>query len=800
MARAYNVCVVAGKCMMLKNSKATLWRIGRWSLLSILLCFHCCLQDIAASSQSQTDTRNNCTNSKQPTLTLLTMLPYRDEAEAYNPSWNQGLDILPALDLAAEHINNNSNILPCHWLELFHVDGGCDIVPKTSLGIVNGLFSKPNNESVIGSVGPGCSVSAVAMSEIVNNPNVDMVILHDAGSPLLTNRTTYKNSVGILGSTQPFVDLSLALMDEVGWRHIAILYESTRLYYRSTTENFINKMTGVRILFQATVFPTFYPLDELRNSLARIVFLFMSPENSRRVLCLAYHEGMVYPGYQWIIASRRLDDFKTNVSFKYDGRQYRCSSDVLLSIALEKVFLMSFKLATEQTRSNVNSLADITFSQFVQEYEDRVSAYNNNSNSSSDKISTTYWAYNMYDAVWAWALVLHNLICKYGGLEFEKGSETLADRILDEFYSINFQGMSGRISFNSSNGFVNRQTNLFQIVNGSEVLVTATDGTGVVGFQMGSYDTIPDIVRVVGLPHIELVGFFCILQCVEFLVVVTLHICTIVYRKSKSVKASSPQLSHFVFSGLYLLISATTVLSVAEINEFNPEINGIFCQTMWAWLLPLSFTLIVGTVAVRTWRLYRIFTHYLNPGRFISTQVLIMVLSSLLFIDILIAVVLTAADPMREVLVSFMIENGTANELMQDRMCMPNYLLVWFTLIHGYKWVLLGFVAMLTFLTRTIPNKTFATSSLAVFSYIFLIVYMFGFVTFYLILYTGITHNPNADYSTLSVMFNTMICLIIVCIAAPPLVPVARGKMEKYFHNRFLSIIHLSDSKKNDLL
>ena len=787
--------------MMLKSSKAILWRIRLWSLLSIPLYFHCSLHDIVSSQSPQTGNRMiNCTNSST-TLTLLTMLPYRDEAEPYNPSWDQGLDILPALDLAAEQINDNSSILPCHRLKLFHVDGGCDIVPKTSLGIVNGLFSKRNDENVIGAVGPGCSVSAVAMSEIVNNPNIDMVILHDAGSPLLTNRTTYRNSVGILGSTQPFVDLSVALMNEVGWRHIAILYESTRLYYRSTTENFIDEIRGVNILFQAAVFPTFYPLGELRNSLARIVFLFMSPENSRRVLCLAYYEGMVYPGYQWIIASRRLDDFKTNVSFEYDGRKYHCSSDVLLSIALEKVFLMSFQLATEQTERNVKSFANITFTEFVQEYEDRVFTYNNNSNSSSDKISPTYWAYNMYDAVWAWAIVLHNLISRYGGLEFENANETLADRILEEFYSIDVQGMSGRITFNSCIGFINRQTNLYQIVNGSEVFVTATNGaSGDIRFQEGSYDTIPDIVRVVGLPHIELVGFFFIVQCVELLAVITLHISTIIYRKSKPVKASSPQLSHFMFLGLYLLISATMVLSVAEINEFNHKINGIFCQTIWAWLLPLSFTLIVGTVAVRTWRLYRIFTHYLNPGKFISTQVLVVVLSSLLFIDVIIAVILTAADPMREVLVNFMIENGPANELSQDRMCKPKYFLVWFVLTHGYKLALLGFVAMLTFLTRSIPNKTFTTSSLAVFSYIFLIVYMLGFAIFYLILYTGITHNPNADYTTLSIMFNTMTCLIIVCIAAPPLVPIARGKLEKHFHSRFLSVIQLSDSKKNCLL
>ena len=132
--------------------------------------------------------------------------------------------------------------------------------------------------------------------------------------------------------------------------------------------------------------------------------------------------------------------------------------------------------------------------------------------------------------------------------------------ILYELYSVDFQGISGRITFNSSNGSINCQTNLYQIANGSEVFATATNG-----FQHGSYDTILDIVRVVGLPHTHLVGFFVILQCLEFIVIATLHMFTVVYSKSKSVKASSPQLSHFVFSDLYLLIGATILISVAEI-------------------------------------------------------------------------------------------------------------------------------------------------------------------------------------------------------------------------------------------
>ena len=721
------------------------------------------------------------------TLRLLTMLPYRDESSAYNPSWDQGLDILPALDLAAEQINNRLDILPCHQLELVHVDGGCDIVPKTSLGIVNGLFGA-GNETVVGAVGPGCSVSSVAMSKIANNPKIELVILHDAGTPLLANRTAYNNSIGILGSTQPFADLSFALMWETGWRHIAILFESTRLYYRSTTQNFINRtkeVPDVKILFQAAIFTNFYPLDEVRNSLARIVFLFMSPEHSRRIMCLAYHKRLVYPGYQWIIASRRLDDFNTSVSFDYDRVHYSCSCDILLTIALEKVFLMSYQLSAEQTSANVKPLLNITFSELFQHYNERVSDYNSYSNS---EISPTYWAYNMYDAIWAWAIVLHNLTSKHDGLKFEYGNQTLANMILDEFYLVDFQGMSGNISFNSNNGFVNRQTNLYQIIIGSEKFVTATDGSGEIVFEVGSYDAIPDIVKVVGLPHLQLVGFFITFQCLEFIVVTTLHVFTVTYRKEKHVKASSPQLSHFVFLGLYLLISATLVLSASEINQFNPEISGIFCHTMWAWLLPFGFTLIVGTVAVRTWRLYRIFTHYLHPGRFISTPALVVILLSLLFIDLLIAVVWTSTDPMQQVLVNFMVENGSANEQMQDRMCMSRQNLLWIILVHGYRLALLAFVVMLTILTRSIPNKTFATSSLAVFSYPFLTVYVFGFTTFYLILF--INHNPNADYGILSITFNTMICLIIACIAAPPLFPVAREKMDRYFQTLSLPLNH----------
>ena len=715
-------------------------------------------------------------------LRLLTMLPYPDKQ--FRPSWDQGDDILPAMELAAEQINNRSDILPCHQLELVNVDSGCNIVPKTSVKIVENLFYESkqwqfqkrdtDNQTIIGVIGPGCTISTKQVSDITNRPEVELVILHDAGSPLFANRTKYKNSISILGSIQPFASVSIALMRETKWRNIAILYDDTRLYYRFMAKNFISNLTtemkDVRVLFEAPVLGTSYPLFEVRDSLARIVFVFVPLQHSRRIMCLAYHWKLVYPAYQWILVGQNIEDFVGNngsQNFIYEGKQYSCSHEALLDIALNKSFMIHYQFADEQSEK---PQLNMTFHEFLGFYEAKVKDYNDKNPNAT--IAPTYWAYNMYDAVWAWALILDNLTSKYGELTFEYGNKTLAKMILDEFYSVSFQGMSGNITFNSSNGFVNRQALLYQISNKSSQKIS--NGTNT--FPKDSYITIPDIVKVIGLPHKELASFFIIFQCLELCAAIALHLFTIVYRRSKSVKASSLHLSHLAFIGLYLLIIATLVLSVSNLKEYTPAISSILCQILWVWLFPIGFTLVIGTVAVRTWRLYRIFAHYLDPGRFISTPALIAILIILLFIDHLIAIIWTVADPLQQVLVNFMVENGPANELMQDRMCSSEKLnLFWIATGHGYKLLLLTFMVMLTVLTRSIPNKTFTTSSLRVFSYTFSTTYLLGFTMYYLFLFTS--HNPDAVYGTLSVTFNIMICLIIAFIVLPPLLPIAREKI-----------------------
>ena len=67
---------------------------------------------------------------------LLSLLPYYHPDPARNPSWNEGNDIQPALQLAQDQINNSSKLLENYTLQLVYADGGCDISSVVTVSFV----------------------------------------------------------------------------------------------------------------------------------------------------------------------------------------------------------------------------------------------------------------------------------------------------------------------------------------------------------------------------------------------------------------------------------------------------------------------------------------------------------------------------------------------------------------------------------------------------------------------------------------------------------------------------------------
>lgn len=85
-------------------------------------------------------------------------------------------------------------------------------------------------------------------------------------------------------------------------------------------------------------------------------------------------------------------------------------------------------------------------------------------------------------------------------------------------------------------------------------------------------------------------------------------------------------------------------------------------------------------------------------------------------------------------------------------------------------------MVVLSLLTRRIPNKNFATSSLRIFSYTFSMVFGSGLFFYYFFVFYSF--NPDVDFSILCITMNTLIVLYIVCVFIPPLVPVIRAKLQ----------------------
>ena len=764
--------------------------------VTILLFLNAAIANCSTDAE-QPNISSNCTTT---TLRLLVLLPcYREfQAESSHvhvklercASWDY-LDhdsILPVLDLAVEQINNRSDFLSCHKLELVHKEAGCEITTSTLVGLTSGLFpSNPERRGVIGVIGPTCSLSALQASTITNHPEVQMVLLHSSSSSLLTNREKYPLSLGILGSTASIVNLLVALTQKSGWHNIAILYDPSDFYYHSLMREFLAALDeDVNINFLSSVTSNFYPLDEVKIVGTRIVFVFTHPGHSYRIMCLAYNTNLVYPRYQWIFVNKRLGDFlNAGTSFTYRGRYYTCSNDLVSGI-LKEALLIDYQFSTTNLSNVTNYPQGINLKEIQQMIAQTVTQSKFNQNISKDTIcySIIQWMYSiLYDTVWAWGMVLHELTKNQDEINqlvfrYRFGNKTLTQAILRKFYSLDFQGMSGRIRFNADIGVVDRLVNLYQITDGQERHIASANSSTVTVVASQDLKTIHDVARVVALPHIGIVAFFLFTHCVELFIVILLHLLTFLYRNTKFVKASSPKLVQPAFIGVYFFIAGMMLYTIFFANKLNEANGTLFCQAVWVWLFPISFTLVMGITILRAWRLYRIFKHYMNPGKFISNHALLGILSILVLFDVVIAIVWTISDPFHFQFVEYKIKSGQTYDLIIDQSCVSTHDIIplWIGTVFTYKIGLLIAMVVLSVLTHQIPNQTFSTTLLRVFSYIYSISFAIGFSIYYLFVFFD--PQSNIDFYILSVLLSVLLLSFVILVILPPLLPVIKIKLK----------------------
>ena len=391
--------------------------------------------DADPNAFSQTNVTGELGSKTGIPVQVVMMLAFPDPNTS--PAITDGPSILPAVQLAVDHINQRVDILVKHSFSIVVRDDGCNIVTTAALSYLDILTRYGDGRSFLaGMVGPSCSDSAIFVSSLNAQPETAMVNLHIASSPVQKNETRFPYALGMAGSSDGYVE---ALKSMIGsrWQSVAVIFEEDYVFYRHIATRLIGDLEQLSISAQS-ISVTFESINECLTTLDQtspkpcVVLLLASNFLSSRLLCFAFSKG--YQSYKWLFVETTLTDLSTSVNFSYDHTEYACSQEDMQNMLNEGLFIF-VRLIPLQPQ-NETTVSGYTYAEYWAQYAESVQKANGG-------YQTTLWGNVLYDAVWALALSMNNSI---DDLLYVGERQVVAMNTKDKLKAVDFNGVSGRIT------------------------------------------------------------------------------------------------------------------------------------------------------------------------------------------------------------------------------------------------------------------------------------------------------------------------------------------------------------------
>ena len=573
-----------------------LLRISSETLLLLLLLLDLC----SGGLQSQ---QQHC-----PVLYLLNVRPIYPALDRAVPVWDGGLDVSPAGHLAVEQINNRSDTLPGYELGLIDIDSEACGVSVISRGVVNVYSELVNqNHCIVGVVGLYCTAVTNVISPMVSHPDIGGYVQLAASTSRLQDRTTLEASANLfhtVGLSSEFNEATLALMHGLGWHRVSLIHHSGDVFHDSIANDFVQRIGTyyykdlelvTRLPISTTELHFKEAFDTITDSEARISYWFVTATESANLLCEAYKRGFYWPGYVYILQEPSID--------RILEVQTSCTKEQLM-IALEGAFSLQYRLFADNDTVLESRLS---YSQYWRMYNEKLEEFGSINNVT---LSATTYANVLYDQVWAFALAIDNLIDSYN-VSFENYTVESVNKVSvllkSELKNLSFQGASrsGNIQFNGSQE-ISSYISVFQVQNGTPKLVGIYDPSVRNITNVNVSDAPEDTFSLEYNLLPVWLGICIILAQVALLSLISTNlILTLVWRKDKEIKATSPILSTSMMVGCYFLCLKPIILvmyRMFKLTERDTEPLCILKHSLW-----VGFDLILATLFFKILRIYHIF-------------------------------------------------------------------------------------------------------------------------------------------------------------------------------------------------
>lgn len=699
---------------------------------------------------------NQLAVARNKTLYVISFLPYPNNNSDLKPFTDHGPLVVHGARLALEKINNRTDILwPDYELKILEVNDGCNVSFIGVINLLSQLFYATDDKRIVGIIGPECAAAVQAVSQLTGKPDISLINVHYANSPTLSNHASFPYAFGILRTTEIDVNAVVALFKYNKWTRAAVLYDFRVLVY-ATYKLFAGKIKGVAdVAFAAAATTDHIPLQEVRDSYARVIVSFLRTEILYRTLCLAYHRNMIYPEYQWILVQVYYYNDFSPISFLYNGVQYKCSAGDIASV-------LNRRLTTWSSTTDPSLQMNLPF---------------------PDGCKRDYFCFATYDALWALALALNSSVepLKARGLSLDGsrryGNDITTRVVQEQMLKLKFQGLTGKIRFNQTTGFVAVETSsIYQFFNETQkdeeiALFTFANGTIEVNNSMASFVSTDFDTSLVSFP-LYLMVLLVLLNAAACAIIGIIQVINGACSATKSIKASSAVLNNFAYLGCYLVSSATALFAILESNVSSGAQTAL-CGVVPS-VLAVGLTLTLSTVTVKTARVYCIFAA--SASRVGSSRVLKDANMSVLIVALTLPSILFCSlwlvyDRPVRLEERKLIQNEGSLIVQIKQSCYCQYYATWLAIIALFDSGLLVASVVLAFLTRkVITIKEFQNYSVIVLAYLLSITWGIGVIVYLIMSVSG----PDYTIHFIFLILTATVYLVLLFLFLPPVVPVFR--------------------------
>ena len=703
------------------------------------------------------------------TLYLLNLLPFPPDLHS-EAGWDRGLEMIPGGQLAAELINNRTDLLDRFKLQVVDLPSeacGMEMVTEGLLNFYQHIVQHKPDGSIVGVVGLLCPSVTRVIAPLAGRPNISLIQV--AGSPAFSYQQSGRFPLlfHMLSSTS-FGDAMWKMMEVFGWKNIGLIHDYSKQQLHQTAYDFSRRvqMEGLSLTVNIGVseLVTTSLIDNIRQNKGKVFMTFVTVSKAASLLCQVYRNNFHWPTYVYFFQEHLIQDVLNTPS--------ACSHTEMM-LAMEGVFFLQYKLAVHPDDTLISGL---TYKEYQMLYEKQLREL---SKQTDLPLQGNMYGNVVHDAVWALNSSLHTFKALNLSINFTLDGpnwRVVSDTITKHLHKVSLMGASGRVKF--ANQSIRSLINIFQVQKGKQVLMGVYDPNSdtIENFSFPTYVPKDDFETVYYvLP--KWLSISCYTICGICYVITTIILCLFLYWRQRSeIKATSPYLSLLIIFACYLMytviVCRTVVLSTISVIESDSGTLFTFLCNVYAWSGFIGAIIIFSTLLMRLVRTFHVFRAFHKTGKFWSDRFLLLGIGGICFGMILILTIWTSSDPLCRTTKTHYVQDATPPYYSSVVTCSSNYLHVWVFACTIYTIVLITIVMWFAIQTRHIHRPNFKdTKKINAFLFIVVITLLLDVPLWAMM---TVVENHLGTHVTFSVVFLSISLSALLFLFVPKLLPQCR--------------------------